>query len=31
VTGAGQVQALVDAAVEQYSRVDVVVNNAGLM
>ncbi len=31
VTDAAQVQALVDAAVGQYGRIDVIVNNAGLM
>ena len=31
VTDATQVQALVDAAVEQYGRVDVMFNNAGVM
>jgi len=31
VTDAAQVQALVDAAVERYSRVDVILNNAGVM
>jgi NADP-dependent 3-hydroxy acid dehydrogenase YdfG len=31
VTDAAQVQALVDAAVEKYSRVDVMLNNAGVM
>jgi NADP-dependent 3-hydroxy acid dehydrogenase YdfG len=31
VTDAAQVQALVDAAVERYGRVDVMLNNAGLM
>jgi NADP-dependent 3-hydroxy acid dehydrogenase YdfG len=31
VTDAAQVQALVDAAVERYSRIDIIVNNAGLM
>ena len=31
VTNAAQVQALVDAAVERHGRVDVLLNNAGLM
>jgi NADP-dependent 3-hydroxy acid dehydrogenase YdfG len=31
VTDPAQVQALVDAAVPQYGRVDVILNNAGLM
>jgi len=31
VTDAAQVQALVDAAVERYGRIDVILNNAGLM
>src|SRR5438105_10313411 len=31
VTDAAQVQALVDSAVEQYGRVDVILNNAGVM
>jgi NADP-dependent 3-hydroxy acid dehydrogenase YdfG len=31
VTDAAQVQALVDGAVEQYGRVDVILNNAGVM
>jgi NADP-dependent 3-hydroxy acid dehydrogenase YdfG len=31
VTDAAQVQALVDAAVERYGRIDVMLNNAGLM
>ena len=31
VTDAAQVQALVDAAVEQYGRIDVILNNAGVM
>ena len=31
VTNAAQVQALVDGAVEKYRRVDVIVNNAGVM
>jgi NADP-dependent 3-hydroxy acid dehydrogenase YdfG len=31
VTDRGQVQALVDAAVQTYGRVDVMINNAGLM
>jgi NADP-dependent 3-hydroxy acid dehydrogenase YdfG len=31
VTDAAQVQALVDAAVEKYGRVDVILNNAGVM
>jgi NADP-dependent 3-hydroxy acid dehydrogenase YdfG len=31
VTIAGQVQALVDAAVKEYGRIDVMLNNAGLM
>jgi NADP-dependent 3-hydroxy acid dehydrogenase YdfG len=31
VTDAAQVQALVDAAVGHYGRIDVIVNNAGLM
>ena len=31
VTDAAQVQALVDAAVEKYGRIDVILNNAGVM
>jgi NADP-dependent 3-hydroxy acid dehydrogenase YdfG len=31
VTDAAQVQALVDAAVEKYARIDVILNNAGVM
>lgn len=31
VTDAAEVQALVDGAVEQYGRVDVIINNAGVM
>jgi NADP-dependent 3-hydroxy acid dehydrogenase YdfG len=31
VTDAAQVQALVDAAVERFGRIDVIINNAGLM
>lgn len=31
VTDAGQVKALVDAAVQAYGRIDVIINNAGLM
>jgi NADP-dependent 3-hydroxy acid dehydrogenase YdfG len=31
VTDAAQVQALVDAAIEKYGRVDVILNNAGVM
>jgi NADP-dependent 3-hydroxy acid dehydrogenase YdfG len=31
VTDADQVQALVDAAVDQYGRIDVIINNAGVM
>ena len=31
VTDAAQVQALVDGAVEQYGRIDVILNNAGVM
>jgi NADP-dependent 3-hydroxy acid dehydrogenase YdfG len=31
VTDAAQVQALVDAAVEKYDRIDVILNNAGVM
>lgn len=31
VTDAAQVQALVDAAVQAYGRIDVLINNAGLM
>lgn len=31
VTDSGQVKALVDAAVQAYGRIDVMINNAGLM
>ena len=31
VTNAAEVQALVDAALQEYGRVDVMINNAGLM